>query len=307
MNLSVNLGRLKLKNPVSVASGTFGYAEEFKDLVCLEKLGAIITKTITRKPKQGNPPPRLVETAAGMLNSIGLQNEGLDNFIKVKLPVLKKIKTKIIVSIGGTDAQEFVYLAQRLEDAGVEAVELNLSCPNIKYKGSKSIAATMLAHNIRDISKIVSSVCKKTKMVVIPKLSPNVTDIVSLAQAAEDSGANAISLVNTFLAMAVDVKSYRPKLKNVTGGLSGPAIKPIALRMVYELAKALKVPVLGMGGIMTTDDALEFMIAGATAVSVGTANFVNPRTAEEIINGLGKYLKEKKIKDINKIIGIIKT
>jgi len=307
MNLSVKLGRLKLKNPVSVASGTFGYAEEFKDLVCLEKLGAIITKTITRLPKQGNPPPRLVETAAGMLNSIGLQNEGLDNFIKVKLPLLKKIKTKIIVSIGGTDAQEFVYLAQRLEDAGVEAIELNLSCPNIKYKGSTSIAATMLAHNIQDISKIVSSVCKKTKIVVIPKLSPNVTDIVHLARAAEDAGAQAVSLVNTFLAMAIDIKNYRPKLKNVTGGLSGPAIKPIALRIVYELAKAVKIPVLGMGGIMSAEDALEFMIAGATAVGVGTANFVNPHAAEEIINGLGKYLKEKKIKDINKIIGIIKT
>ncbi len=307
MDLSVNLGKLKLKNPVTVASGTFGYAKEFENLVNLRDLGAIITKTITGKPRLGNPPPRLVETAAGMLNAIGLQNEGIDDFLKVKFPALKVLGTKIIVSISAEKIEEFAQLAGRLEDQGVEAVELNLSCPNIKYEGKKSRSANMFAQSPKAVSKIVSLVRKKTKLIIIPKLSPNVTDIVAIACSAEDSGADAVSLVNTFLGIAIDSETCRPKLANITGGLSGPAIKPMALRMVYEVSRSVKMPVIGMGGIMNLEDALEFIVAGAAAISVGTANFVNPKISVEIITGLKKYLKQKKIKKISQLVGSLKV
>jgi len=300
MELSVCLGKLRLKNPVTVASGTFGYAAEFKDLVRLNHLGAIITKTITPQPKAGNPPPRLAETSAGMLNAIGLQNEGLDNFIRVKLPELKKLGTPVIVSISASGPEDFLDSVLRLESAGVEAVELNLSCPNIKY------GSAMFAQDPQATFDVVRTVCKAVSLTVIAKLSPNVTDIAAIALAAERGGAGAVSLVNTFLGMAIDVESGKTKLANGTGGLSGPAIKPVAVRMVNDVARAVKIPVLGMGGIMNTEDALEFMLAGATAISVGTANFVNPRASLDIIEGIRAYCVRKKINDINRIIGKVK-
>ena len=310
MDLSVKLGKLKLKNPVTVASGTFGYAEEFKDLVRLKKLGAIITKTITKEPRLGNPTPRLAETSSGMLNAIGLQNEGLDNFIKVKLPKLKKMGTSIIVSVSANSSADFIYCVKRLEDCGVEAIELNLSCPNIKYaklsKASKA-KARIFAQDAGDTYTLVNAVAKKTNTVIIAKLSPNVTDITEIAAAAQKAGADALSLVNTFSAMAIDIDTCRPRLANVSGGLSGPAIKPIAVKMVYDVYNAVKIPIIGMGGIMNADDAIEFMIAGAAAVSVGTANFVNPGVSMEVLKGIKDYCRNKKIKNINELIGTVKT
>ncbi|MFH1094561.1 MAG: dihydroorotate dehydrogenase [Candidatus Omnitrophota bacterium] len=310
MDLSINLGRLKLKNPVTVASGTFGYAEEFKDLVKLNALGAIITKTITKEPRLGNAAPRLAETCSGMLNAIGLQNEGLDNFLKVKLPKLEKIGTKIIVSVSANSASEFIYCVKKLEDCGVEAIELNLSCPNIKYaklKKSNKAKAKIFAQDADDTYALVNAVAKKTDAVLIAKLSPNVTDIAEIAIAAEKAGADALSLVNTISAMAIDIDTGKPKLANVSGGLSGPAIKPIAVKMVYDVYKAVRIPIIGMGGIMNADDAIEFMIAGATAVSVGTANFVNPRVSMEVIEGIRNYCKKKKLKNLKQLTGTLRT
>ncbi len=310
MDLSVKLGKLKLKNPVTTASGTFGYAKEFEELVPLKELGAVITKTITRMPKLGNPPPRLVETPSGMLNSIGLQNEGLDNFLKIKLPVLKKLGTKIIVSVSASTIEDFVYCVERLENSGVEAIELNLSCPNIKYYGlSKNVSrakSVMFAQDENAVFNLVCAARKQAKGTVIAKLSPSVMDITLPAKAAEDAGADVISLINTIPAMAIDINTLRPKLANITGGLSGPAIRPIAVRMVYEVSRAVKIPVLGMGGIMNVEDALEFIIAGATAVSVGTANFVNPKISIEIIDGLRKYCLRNKLKKISSLTGTVR-
>lgn len=307
MNISVKLGKLKLKNPVTVASGTFGYAQEFKDLVDLDSLGAIITKTITLNPRMGNPTPRLAETSSGMLNAIGLQNEGLDNFINIKLPILQKIKTKIIVSVSANSADEFIHCVRVLEKAGVEAVELNLSCPNIKYAKLKSFKgkAKIFAQDETATFSLVKSVAQKTNLVLIAKLSPNVTDITCIARAAQKAGAHAVSLVNTFSAMAIDINTRKPKLANINGGLSGPAIKPIAVKMVYDVANALDIPVLGMGGIMNAADAVEFILAGATAISVGTANFVNPKASMDVIKGIEQYCLKNKIQDINKLIGMV--
>lgn len=299
-NLSVKIGKLKLKNPVMVASGTFGYAEEFASLVDLKKLGAIITKTITLKPKKGNPPPRTVETASGMLNAIGLENPGIKVFIKEKLPFLRKIGVPIIVSISADNDLEFVELTKILnKTAGVSAIELNLSCPNLG-------TSRMVSQLDKATYRVVKAVRAATKLTLITKLTPNVTDIGLIARAAVAADTDAISLVNTFLAMAVDKDSKCPKLANITGGLSGPAIKPIALRMVWEVARTVYVPIIGMGGIMNTEDALEFIVAGATAVAVGTGSFVNPKASIEIIEGIKKYLAQKKIKDIKDLIGSIK-
>jgi len=306
MKLEVKIGRLTLKNPVTVASGTFGYAFEFEDLVNLNSLGAIVTKTITRMPKPGNAQPRLAETPAGMLNAIGLQNEGLDNFIRVKLPKLRKIKTRIIVSISGVSTEDYVYCAKMLEAAGVEALELNLSCPNVQYNLAGNKKSMMFAQDAQATYELVHEVCRSTKCLVISKLSPNVTDIVEIAKAAEEAGSDALSLVNTLLGMAIDIETFSPKLANITGGLSGPAIKPVALRMVYEVCKAVEIPVIGMGGIASAEDALEFMIAGASAVSIGTASFVNPSAAIEVIEGLKKFGREKGFKNINEIIGRVR-
>ncbi len=297
-NLMVKIGKLKLKNPVIAASGTFG--DEYGELTDIRKLGAIVAKTITLKSRIGNPPPRLVETPSGMLNSIGLENKGVDFFIKDKLPALKKFRVPIIVSIAGDDEREFRELAKRLNRiSGIGALELNLSCPNIRY-GSRE---DLIAQDAEATRKVVESVRKATALTVIAKLSPNVTDIKKIAKAAEDGGAHSISLVNTFLGMAVDIETGKPKLGNVTGGLSGPAIKPLALRMVWDVYKTVDIPIIGIGGIMDYKAALEFILCGSSAVEVGTANFVDPKSSSDIINGIKRYLMVNNINDINKLVG----
>ncbi len=299
--LSVNIGKIKLKNPVMVASGTFGYAEEFKDFINLKKLGAIVTKTITLAPRQGNPPPRTCETPCGMLNSIGLENPGLEAFIREKMPLLKKIGVPIIVSIASEeDPREFVTLARRLDKiTEVSAIELNISCPNIKH-------SKLISQDPKATYETVKAVRKATRKTLITKLSPNVTDIAEIALAAQAAESDAISLVNTLTGMSIDINTRKPKIAGITGGLSGPAIRPVAVRMAWEVYQKIKIPIIGMGGIIDASSALEFIIAGATAISVGTANFINPAVTAEIISGLKKYLIQNKIKDIKELIGSLK-
>jgi dihydroorotate dehydrogenase (NAD+) catalytic subunit len=293
--MKVKIGKIKLKNPVMVASGTFGYAKEFEKLVNLRQIGAIVTKTITLNPRQGNPMPRICETAAGMLNAIGLQNEGLDDFIKEKMPYLSKIGTPIIVSISGNNIDEFFILARRLTKInGISGMELNISCPNINCKG-------LVAQDAKETYEVIKAVRKTTTKTIITKLSPNVTDIVEIAKAAKNAGSDAVSLINTFLGMAIDIETGKPKLGNVTGGLSGPCIKPIAVRMVYEVSKNIDIPVIGMGGIINASDAIEFMLAGAKAIQVGTANFIEPGVSGNIIKGIEAYLRKHKIDKIQDI------
>ncbi|MFA6054613.1 MAG: dihydroorotate dehydrogenase [Thermodesulfovibrionales bacterium] len=300
MDLTVDIGSLKLKNPVMTASGTFGYGEEYAEFVDLNMLGAVVVKGISLEPMQGNPSPRICETACGMLNAIGLQNVGLKSFLKDKLPYLKNFDTKIIVNILGKNFQEYVRLSKSLDDAGVDAIELNVSCPNVKKGGiAFGTDKKMLAKLITKVKQSVSSAT------VIAKLSPNVSNIPDIAKTAEDSGSDAISLINTIPGMAIDIETRRPKLANITGGLSGPAIKPIALRMVWEASGAVGIPVIGVGGIINADDAIEFMLAGAAAIQVGTGNFLNPRATSDIIEGIQLYLKRKAIHDIKKVIGSI--
>ena len=300
MSTQVQIGSLKLKNPVMVASGTFGYAQEFAEYVNLKKLGGIITKTITLHPTQGNPPPRVVETASGMLNAIGLQNQGIENFLEDKMPYLRKLKIPVIVSIGGDSLQDYIKLTKILDRAkGVDALEINISCPNIKGKNC-------LVSQDRDATRqLVKRVRGLTNKIVITKLSPNVTDIVAIAKAAEEAGSDALGLVNTFSGMSIDINTKTPRLGNVTGGLSGPAIKPLALRMVWQVAQNVEIPIIGMGGIMNVEDALEFIIAGASAICVGTANLVDPSASEKIVKGLETYLKKNKIKNLKKLIGCL--
>ena len=290
----LKIGKIKLKNPVMVASGTFGYAKEFEGLMDLKKLGAIVTKTITLKPRQGNPMPRVCETSSGMLNAIGLQNDGVEDFIDEKLPYLAKIGVPIIVSISGDNVKEFCELAQRLDkEKDVDGIELNISCPNVRAQGSRLKAQGLIAQDKDATYEVVKSVRKVTDKTLITKLSPNVTDIVEIAQAACKGGTDAVSLVNTFFGMAIDIETGRPKLGNVTGGLSGPCIKPIALKMVWDVAKNIDKPVIGMGGIMNASDAIEFLLAGAQAVQVGTANFVEPGVCGTIIKGVEKWTKTR--------------
>src|SRR3989338_184580 len=330
-NLSVNIGKLKLKNPVMVCSGTFGYAEEFKDFIELKELGAIVTKTITLKPRRGNPPPRTCETPAGMLNSNGLENPGLEGFIKEKLSFLKKLGVPIIVSIASEgDSQEFVSLAKRLDTIKeVSAIELNISCPNIKRnkpalakrsgpgkparpgkakraRETSNQSYKLISQDPRATYALVQNVRRVTRKALITKLSPNVTDIAEIAQAAESAGCDAVSLINTLSGMSIDIDSRKPRLGNLTGGLSGPAIRPVAVRMVWEVYQKVKIPVIGMGGISDTLSALEFFLAGASAIAVGTANFINPGVTIEIIDGIKKYLSKNKIKDIKTLIGSLK-
>ena len=316
IKLDVNIGKLKLKNPVMVASGTFGYAEEFRSFVKLESLGAIVTKTITLNPRQGNQPPRTCETPAGMLNSIGLENPGVDVFIKDKLPLLLKIGAPIIVSIASEeDRDEFIGLARRLDKIkGIAAIELNISCPNIKSPRHPACPAgrhvttspRLISQDPQATYELVKKVRRATDKIIITKLSPNVTCISDIALAAQRGGTDAVSLVNTLSGMCIDVKSRKPKLGAVTGGLSGPAIRPVAIKMVWETYQKIKIPIIGMGGIMDTQSALEFLIAGATAISIGTANFINPGVSGGVISGLRRYLFENKITDIKYIIGSIK-
>jgi dihydroorotate dehydrogenase (NAD+) catalytic subunit len=298
MNLSVTIGNLKLKNPVMTASGTFGYGEEYSEFVDLNKLGAIVVKGISLKPMDGNPPPRIWETPCGMLNSIGLQNVGLKKLVEEKLPYLKQFNTPVIANILANTIRGYAQLAKVLDDSGVEGIELNVSCPNVK-KGGISFG-TDKKTLVRLISKVRQSV---KNAVLITKLSPNVSSIREFAKIAEDSGSDAISLINTIPGMAIDVETRRPRLSNITGGLSGPAIKPVAVRMVWESYNAVKIPIIGMGGIMNAGDAIEFMLAGATAVAVGTANFINPRAVESIIAGIEDYFQRNAIHDVKEIIG----
>lgn len=298
MDLSVNIGHLKLKNPVMTASGTFGYGEEYSEFVDLNMLGAVVVKGISFEPMEGNPSPRICETPCGMLNAIGLQNIGLKKFLKEKLPYLRKFDTKVIVNILGNTLNAYAKLSNALDDAGVDGIELNVSCPNVKKGGL--IFGTDKKVLARLISKVRQSV---KKAVVITKLSPNVSNIQEFSRTAEDAGSDALSLINTIPAMAIDIETWKPKLANITGGLSGPAIRPIAVRMVWEASKAVKIPVIGIGGIMNAEDAIEFILAGATAIEVGTANFLNPGTTTDIISGIETYLKKKSILNVKEIIG----
>ncbi len=298
MDLSVHLGHLKLKNPVMPASGTFGYGEEYSEFVDLNMLGAVVVKGISLEPMEGNASPRICETSCGMLNAIGLQNIGLKRFLKEKLPYLRKFDTRVIVNILGGTPHEYVKLSKALDDAGVDGLELNVSCPNVKKGGI--IFGTDKKALARLISKVRRSV---KKAILITKLSPGISNIQEFSKLAEDAGSDAISLINTIPGMAIDIETWKPKLANITGGLSGPAIKPIAVKMVWEAAKAVRIPVIGIGGIMNAEDALEFILAGATAVEVGTANFVNPRATTDIISGIEAYLNKKAIHDIRKVIG----
>jgi dihydroorotate dehydrogenase (NAD+) catalytic subunit len=299
--LSVKVGKLKLKNPVLVASGTFGYAEEFKDFINLSQLGAVVTKTITMKPRQGNPAPRTCETPAGMLNSIGLENPGIDNFLGEKLAVLKKIGVPIIVSIASEwSPDEFVLLTERLDKIKeVAAIELNISCPNIGHR------TKLISQDAKATYAVVRSVRRATTKTLITKLTPNVTDIAEIAKAAESAGSDAVSLINTVSGMSIDVFTRKAKISMGAAGLSGPAIRPVAVRMVWEVYKEVKIPIIGMGGITDTQSALEFFIAGATAVSVGTANFINPRVTVEIIKGIKDYLEENDIKQVKNLTGAL--
>ena len=303
-NFEVEVAGIKLKNPVITASGTFGYGQEYDPFVDLNRLGAIILKGITLKPKKGNPPPRVIETPSGMLNAIGLQNVGVEVLIKEKLPYLLKFNTPVIINISGDTVEEYVELARRLgevsKEMGIAGLEVNISCPNVKKGGMAWGTDTKATY------KIVNSIRKVTSLPLIVKLTPNVTDIKTIAQAAEEAGADALSLINTLVGMAVDIDSHRPKLSNVSGGLSGPAVKPVALWMVWQVSQTVNIPVIGIGGIIKVEDALEFIIAGARAIEIGTANFVNPRVTIEIIEGIEKYLIENNIKDINELVGSMK-
>ena len=302
--MQVEIAGIKLKNPVMTASGTFGYGEEFSPFIDLDKLGAMVLKGITLKPKMGNPPPRIIETPSGMLNSIGLQNVGLEALIKEKLSYLKKFNTPVIINISGDTIEEYVELARRLgevsEEKGIAGLEVNISCPNVKKGG------IVWGTNANTTYKIINNIRKATSLPLIVKLTPNVTDIKTIAQAAEEAGADALSLINTLVGMAVDIDSRKPKLANVSGGLSGPAVKPVALWMVWQVFQTVNIPVIGIGGIIKVEDALEFIIAGARAIEIGTANFVNPRVTVEIIEGIEKYLIENNIKDINELVGSLK-
>lgn len=301
-SLNLNLAGIPMKNPVMTASGTFGYGIEFSSLIDLNRLGGIVVKGLSLKPAPGNPPPRTVETCGGMLNAIGLENIGLDAFIEKKWPFLEKLKAAVFLNIYGRQMDEYGRIAERVNDLeGVAGVEVNISCPNVKAGG------LAFGTDPRMAAQVTRTVRENTSLPLIVKLSPNVTDIVSIAKSVQDAGADAVSLINTVTGMAVDVKTRRPKLANVIGGLSGPAIKPIALRMVWQVAQAVHIPVIGIGGIMNTSDALEFLIAGATAIQIGTANFVDPKTSIRIVDGLSDYLAENNISDINEIIGSLKT
>jgi dihydroorotate dehydrogenase (NAD+) catalytic subunit len=302
MDLSVQIGSLRLANPLMAASGCYGYGVEYAEAVDLASLGAVVSKGLFLKPREGHPPERIVETPSGMLNAIGLQGIGVHRYISEKLPELRRLGATNVINICGSTLDEYVELARILSDAeGVHALELNISCPNIKEGG---ITFGCSLHGTFDV---VSAVRKVTRLPVIPKLTPNVTDVASFAKAAEDAGADAVSLVNTFLAMAIDVETRRPKLSNIVGGLSGPAIRPIAVRMVYECRRAVKIPVVGMGGIATATDALEFMIAGAAAVQVGTANFVDPFIWTKLVDGIRDYMTRHQIARLADLVGTIDT
>jgi len=297
-DLKVKIHDLELSNPVLTASGTFGYGEEFDDFIDVNRLGGIIVKGTTASKREGNPYPRMVETPSGMLNAVGLQNKGVDNFISDIYPRIKNYKTKIIVNVSGSTISEYVEVSEKINELqNIPAIELNISCPNVKEGGMAFGTSCQAA------SEVIKAVRKVYKKTLIVKLSPNVTDISEIAVAAENSGADSISLINTLLGMAIDAEKRKPILSTITGGLSGPAIKPIAIRMVWQVAKAVKIPVIGLGGIMNSADAIEFILAGATAIQIGTSNFIDPQISIKIIDGIEKYLNHHKINSINELIG----
>ena len=297
-DLRVDIGSLELQNPVLTASGTFGYAREFEELVNLHRLGGVIVKGISLEPRPGNPPQRIVETACGMLNAIGLQNVGVERFIVEKMEYLRHLQTPVIVNILGDSLEEYREIAARLAGVdGIAALEVNISCPNVKKGGVAFGTDPAMA------AAATSAVKEAADVPVMVKLSPNVSDIAAIARAVEDGGADSISLINTLIGMAIDLETRKPVLANVIGGLSGPAIKPVALRMVYEVARNVKIPVIGIGGIESGEDALEFMLAGATAVQIGTANFINPRVSEEVVDSIADYVQRKRLGSVRELIG----
>lgn len=300
MNTTVNLAGVLLKNPVMVASGTFGSGEEFSEFVDLNQLGAVVTKGVANVPWPGNPTPRIAETYGGMLNAIGLQNPGIDVFASRDLPFLKSYDTKVIVNVCGKTTEEYCQVVERLgEEKTVDLLEINISCPNVKEGG---IAFGQNPKAVEEITKAIKAIARQP---IIMKLSPNVTDITETAKAAEAGGADVLSLINTLTGMKIDVERQRFALANKTGGLSGPAIKPVAVRMVNQVANAVKIPIIGMGGIQNAEDALEFILAGATAVSVGTANFHNPYTTVEVVRGIEEYMKRHQVENISDLIGLV--
>ncbi|MDK2932410.1 MAG: dihydroorotate dehydrogenase catalytic subunit [Clostridiales bacterium] len=297
INMKINIAGVEWNNPVVTASGTFGFGREYGEYIDLNKLGAICVKGLTLAPRQGNQPPRIAETPAGILNSVGLQNPGVKYFVEHEIPFLKKYTSKIIANISGNTVEEYCSMAELLSDSDVDLIEMNISCPNIKEGG---VAFGTNARTVNSITREVKKHCKKALMV---KLSPNVTDIKEIAKAAEDGGADALSLINTLLGMVIDINTRRPILANNVGGLSGPAIKPVAVRMVWQVASVVNIPIIGMGGIMTGEDAVEFLLAGASAVAVGTANLIDPTACMKVLEGLENYMYRNNIKDIKEIIG----
>ena len=302
MNLSVQIGKLRMQNPVTVASGTFGYGAEYARLMDVNQLGAVTVKGIRLHPVPGNPTPRTAETASGMLNAIGLQGPGVDGFIKKYWPFLKELKVPTIINIWGTTVEEYAEVARRFDAlGGVGALELNVSCPNIKEGGAQ------FGTDCKLLAQVVAACRQATALPLITKMSPNVPSIAPLAKAAEEAGSDALAVTNSFPAMAIDIHTRKPKLANITGGPTGPAIKPIAVKLVWEAARAVKIPIIGMGGIQNADDAVEFLMAGATAVAVGTANFYEPRTALQVIAGLREFMAQKKISEVREITGCVLT
>ena len=299
-DLSVKIAGVEFNNPLIAASGTFGFGREYGEFYPLEKLGGISCKGITLKRRDGNPVPRVAETPSGMLNAVGLQNPGVDVFIKEDLPWLKQQNTVVIANIAGNTPEEYCEMAEKLSDTDIDMIEMNISCPNVKSGG------VQFGTSCESVGAITDAVRRHCTKPLIVKLSPNVTDIVSIAKSAEANGADAISMINTLTGMRIDINTRRPIIRNNTGGMSGPAIFPVAVRMVWQVANAVKIPIIGMGGITCADDALEFILAGATAVSVGTANFHNPKTTQEVVEGIENYMKEYGVDDINSLIGAVR-
>ncbi len=297
-NLAIDFAGIKLKNPVLTASGTFGYGEEYAPFVDLNLLGGVIVKGVSIRPIAGNPPPRIWETPSGMLNAIGLENPGVDVFLSEKLPYLRKYDTAVIVNVFGYSIEDYLAVVERLDGAeGVSGLEVNISCPNVKAGGM------VFGTDIKASQSLLSEIRKRTRLPLIAKLSPNVSDVAGFAKAAQDAGCDGISLINTLLGMAIDIRTRMPRLANATGGLSGPAIRPVAVRMVWQAGRAVSIPIIGMGGIMSAEDALEFILAGASAVAVGTANFINPRASLDVLTGIESFMTREGIGDIRGMIG----
>ena len=299
VDMKVNIAGVEFKNPVITASGTFGFGKEFSQYIDISKLGGITLKGLTLAPREGNKPPRIAETPAGILNSVGLQNPGIEDFLRDELPAIKNLDTVLIANISGNTIEDYCSIAEKLSDSDIDMIEMNISCPNVKSGG------IVFGTQPETVNKITCEVKKHCKKPLIVKLSPNVTDITEIARAAEAGGADALSLINTILGMKIDIHTKRPVLANNVGGLSGPAVKPVAVRMVWQVANAVKVPLIGMGGIMTGEDAVEFMLAGATAVAVGTGMFKDPEMSVKVVNGIEKYLKDKGINDVKELIGAV--